>query len=852
MAGLNFRSGTRGLLLAASMLSGAAFAEQAPDATTSQSKTAAASPASGLEDIVVTAQRRKESVQTVPIAVTAFSSASLEAKNVQSTLQLVQYVPNLFGSNNTGLGSANVYYIRGLGNTESIATFDPPVGTYIDDIYLARQNANNFSFFDVERVEVLRGPQGTLYGRNTTGGAVNVILKQPGSEVGGYAEVAYGAYQKKLVRASLDIPLNPSFQLKLSGYFQESKGYVHNTTTGETLNDDDGSGIRLAAKISMSDQLTWNLAAAYTQSKGDNLLNFPCDPNNPTNCSGRFVSTGLRTTTNSYLPLVIAGRKSQFGLGNDAQNQLYSSNIQYAGDDFTFNFITGYVNLTQKFALDFADGRGLPSLTSPTPAVKGYSLGGFSILNDGSAREFTQEIKINGKLFGGFLDYVAGFYYFNEKDRTDLADVFTIATLPFPPFTVQPLPLGFPLLLGDRVVNNKTEAYAGYFQGDLNFTDKLKFTAGVRYTDEKKSFIISDNRGTCAAGQAAATTSSCLNQGNLIASNGTPIPTSQTKRLWTPRFVLNYQASHDLLVYASATKGFKSGGWNARGYTANVLLPFGSEEAWSYEAGIKSEFFDRRLRVNANVFFEDVKGLQTPSAFVAPNGTVSFITQNFADYRNRGVELEVTALPVDNLSVYFNMGYQKDNYRVSHNVPDFNQFNVKSVSRQQIDCLAELAAGKVAGTAAATNAADCAAGIVTANGSIARPVRTPRVSIAGGGSYDFKLPSAGIILTPSVNVIYRSNFETGTANFAIYSGPITVGGVTYPANPYSGTPIDGSKNTGYVLVNASVALRTDDKNWTLALECSNCFDKNYIESSLANTTYINPPRTWQVRLKRDF
>ena len=849
MAGSTLRAATRGLLLAASMLSGAAYADQAADATTPQTAAQnkappAASPTapeSGLQDIVVTAQRRSESVQTVPIAITAFSAASLEAKNVQSTLQLVQYVPNLFGSNNTGLGSANVYYIRGLGNTESIATFDPPVGTYIDDIYLARQNANNFSFFDVERVEVLRGPQGTLYGRNTTGGAVNVILKQPGSEIGGYGEVAYGAYQKKLVRASLDLPLNPGFQLKLSGYFQESKGYVHNTTTGQTLNDDDGSGIRLAAKISISDQLTWNLAAAYTESKGDNLLNFTCDPNNPANCNGRFVSTGLRTTTNNYSPLVIAGPKSQFGLGNNAQNQLYSSNIQYAGDNFTFNFITGYVDLSQKFAIDFADGRGLPSLSAPVPVVRGYPLGGFSIINDGSAREFTQEIKINGKLFGGFLDYVAGFYYFNEKDRTDLADVFTI-------FVGAPLPL----LLGDRIVNNKTEAYAGYAQGDFHFTDQLKFTAGVRYTDEKKTFLISDNRQTCAPGLAAATTASCLNQSNLIASNGTPIPTRQTKRLWTPRFALNYQANRDLLVYASATKGFKSGGWNARGYTANVLLPFGSEEAWSYEAGIKSEFFDRRLRVNANVFFEDVKGLQTPSAFVAPNGTVSFITQNFADYRNRGVELEVTALPVDNLSLYFNMGYQKDNYRVNHSAPDFNQFNVKSVSRQQIDCLAELAAGKVAGTAAATNAVDCAAGIVTANGAIARPVRTPRVSIAGGGSYDFKLPSAGIILTPSVNVIYRSNFETGTANFAIYSGAITVGGVTYPANPYGGTPIDGSKNTGYVLVNASLALRTDDKNWTLALECSNCFDKNYIESSLANTTYINPPRTWQVRLKRDF
>ncbi len=137
----------------------------------------------GLEEVVVTAQRRAEAIQDVPIAITALTGAQLERLNVGDTLDLVKLVPNAFASNNTGLGTANVYSIRGLNNTESIATFDPPVGTYVDDVFIARQNANNFAFFDVERVEVLRGPQGTLFGRNTTGGAVNVILKKPGDGV---------------------------------------------------------------------------------------------------------------------------------------------------------------------------------------------------------------------------------------------------------------------------------------------------------------------------------------------------------------------------------------------------------------------------------------------------------------------------------------------------------------------------------------------------------------------------------------------------------------------------------------------------------------------------------------------
>ncbi len=144
--------------------------------------------AAQLEEIIVTAERREASLQDVPIAVSAYNEALMEKLQIQETLDLINVVPNLFGGNNTGLGSANMYYLRGQGNDESIATFDPPVGTYIDDVYVSRQNANNFAFFDVDRIEVLRGPQGTLFGRNTTGGAINVVMKKPSAEGGGFAE----------------------------------------------------------------------------------------------------------------------------------------------------------------------------------------------------------------------------------------------------------------------------------------------------------------------------------------------------------------------------------------------------------------------------------------------------------------------------------------------------------------------------------------------------------------------------------------------------------------------------------------------------------------------------------------
>ncbi|MEY2882937.1 MAG: hypothetical protein RL490_661, partial [Pseudomonadota bacterium] len=361
---------------------------------------------------------------------------------------------------------------------------------------------------------------------------------------------------------------------------------------------------------------------------------------------------------------------------------------------------------------------------------------------------------------------------------------------------------------------------------------------------------ISDNRATCAP-------ASCLSNANLavnLPSGRLAIPTEQRVKVWTPRFAINYKPNTDMLFFASATRGFKSGGWNARGTANNTLLPFDPEKVWSYELGAKTEFFDRRLRVNVTGFWLETKDLQTPSAFVDPvSGGVTFITQNFADYQNKGLELEITAVPVKGLNLYANVGYQDDKYKVSDTLAP-NKYGVKSVRQQQLDCRAQLAAGRVPlGPSGANNAPDCAAGIIDAKGNIASPVRTPELSVSFGGSYDFAVPAAGIILTPSVNALYRSSLETGTANGTLYTGNITApSGAVYPANPNGGTVISGSLTEAYWQVQAALTMRTDDNNWTLSLECENCFDKAFSQSSLVNYNYLSPPRTWQVRAKRVF
>lgn len=819
--------------LAAAALAANSAAAQSQDETMAEESASQG----GLDVIVVTAQRREESVQDIPIAISAFDDAELTRRGVSSALEVAQYVPNLVGLNNTGLSTANSYYLRGLGNTETIPTFDPPIGTYVDDIYLSRQGANNLSLFDVQRLEVLRGPQGTLFGRNTTGGAISVFLKEPGDEIAGYVEAGYGSYERYVARASIDIPLADSFAIKLSGYFQDDEGYAQNTTTGERTNENDGWGVRLGFRGELSDNARWVGSYLHTRSEGTNILNFDCDPADPTNCDGRFVTTGY--TAGGNFGGRFAGKKDNFGLGNKTDVDLISSNFEIGGDNVTVNVITGYVYTTQDYALDFADGRGLPSISNPEPAVSGYTFGGFTIANEGEYSQFTQEIKVNASLGDGLVDLVGGVFYFEEDNYSDFGDLFT---LPF-----APLPDGFTIILADRTLRNSTEAYAAYLQGDLNITEQIKLTAGIRYTDETKEFSISDNRASCRDGTIEAT---CIDNQNLTALNGAAIPREQQIKIWTPRFAVNYNPTDDLLFFASATRGFKSGGWNARGTAANELLPFGPEKAWNYEVGLKSELLDRRLRVNLTAYYLDVSELQAPSAFTRTDGSLAFITRNFADYENKGIELEITAVPVDGLNLFASVGYQDDKYIIDQDASEFDPFGVRSVASQQALCIAQLAAGLVAGGGAA-EATQCGVGIVAPDGSIAEPVRTPDFTLSMGASYEAQLGS-GLTLTPSLNASWRDSSDTGTSQLSIFTGSVTSStGTVFPANTTSGDFITGSFSDSRWIVNGNVTLRSED-GWSLSAECSNCFDEEAVESSLANYSYLNPPRTFLIKGRFDF
>lgn len=638
-----------------------------------------------LPELFVTAQRRAESLQTVPIAVSAFDAEQMDIRQINETLDITRLVPNLVGHNNTGPATSNVYFIRGLGNTESIPSFDPPVSTYIDDVYVARQNANNYALFDVERIEVLRGPQGTTFGRNTTGGAINVITRRPGDEFAAKAKVEYGEYERYAVSGVVDIPISEQVLTKFAGYYIEDEGYVDNLTTGETLNDEKSWGVRADVRFLITDDVTWDVAVEGMGQEGTNLATSFATP--------RKSNTGLRSDCGS--PGSVTDAVNGCGLGNDTETFSVYSNLSWDVGIGTIEFITGWRDLSQDFTLDFFD--------DPSES------GGFTIANQGEHTQFTQEIKLNGTI-GDRIEYVVGAFYMDEDNDTDFTDIVPGA------------------ILASRKLENTTENISLYAQGDFALNDQWTLTAGARWTDEEKDIAFSNLRplfssvpGILMGMPTDYTVVGSITTADLVAAG---IPTEQSETKVTPKVGIEFEPNDDLLFYLSATNGFKSGGWNARSTTPELNAAFGPEEAWSYELGMKGDFLDNTLRINANVFYSDVEDLQLISG-VEVGGIVEFATQNAADLEVWGAEAEIQYSGVENLDLFLSVGYLDDEY------DSFTDVGAAAV-----------AAGRLG----------------------AEPVRTPDWSVNFGGTYTIPLANDAGEFVLGADAAWKDDHFTSVGN----------------------------------------------------------------------------------------
>ena len=736
-----------------------------------------------IEEVVVTAQRREQSLQDVPLALTVLDEEALSARQIDEPLDIIHYIPNLTGFNNTGLGTANGYYLRGLGNTESIATFDPPVGTYVDNIYVARQNGNNLAFFDVERVEVVRGPQGTLFGRNTTGGAVLVHMRKPSEERRFFLEAGGGDFGRWFGRASADLPLSERALSKLSAFYITEDGYVQSRATGQTFNGQETWGIRGDLRLLPAEEVLWDLSFEVGRDDNLNMLNSfgnlsafqrPQDNGITRNTDSRFSRVAIRASRSDG-SLEQLSRSE--GLGNVLESWAVSSNLSWRSDLGALELITAYRSLNQKFIIDFFDGTG--------------PLGGFTIANDGDHTQFSQEVKLTNSLLDDRLELVAGLFYFDEGNDTDFTDTFGN------------------FLLADRRMQNDLFSVAIYAQGDMRFSDQLTLTLGGRWTKEEKTLDFQDFKPSATGfgphpdfpvvNIAPAAPGSELTTGNLQALG---IKTQLNESIFTPRVAVQYRLNDDLMAFASYTEGFKSGGWNARGTAAAELLPFDPERVNTWEFGFRSDWWERRLRANLTVFFMEANDFQTPAAFTRPNGSIAFITQNFADLENDGAELDLTLAPNDSLSLYASLGIQ-----------DAVQKPGPAIQAQIERCLAGDAG--VAGR-----------GIVTSNCEAAPPTRSPDFTLTLGASYRLAIPALNGQLTGSINYRQASDMNVVT----------------------SGGPNGSTGRTG--LLNAGLTLSMREK-LRFTLECENCNNELIQQSVLAGTYYYNEPRRVSFRARWD-
>ena len=564
-----------------------------------------------LEAIVVTAQRRENNIQDVPIAVSAFTPAEMERRQAFNVVDLVSNVPNLVGNNNIGQGTATTVFLRGLGSTESIVTLETAMGFYIDDVYISRQGVNNLSLFDVERVEVLRGPQGTLYGRNTTAGALKVVTQKPDAVDSGFVEATYGQYDRYSVKASGNVVLASDLFLRASGFFEKGHGYASDATLGKHVNDRSGAGGRVAFRWAPSGPVEVNLSGDYYKSDQNGLY--------PSDIAGIIrPATGDLNRVVSGLDTINVGKTDGAAL---TVNWSLNDNLQ-------FQSITGFRNVYQKWNLDLTD--------QPVPIYTLYTI------ND--TNSYSEELKLNGKAWDNRLKYTTGLFAYKEKNFSFIGDQINL----WFPFGRVPLPFF------GRNYDLNVKSYAVFADLQFALTDKLNLIAGGRYTWDKKDLVM-DARVGSQVGYELVGGAPNYDNATLQALG---ISTNLRFSKFTPKLGLQYKFTDDVNAYLTYSKGWKSGGWSARTNDPTQFVVFDPETVNSYEFGLKTTVAEGRVRSNYTAFYYDYKNF-----FSTATGTGGNFIVFTSDAKFYGLEWDGVARLTDRLDAFGAAGYEQGSYK---------------------------------------------------------------------------------------------------------------------------------------------------------------------------------------------
>jgi iron complex outermembrane receptor protein len=589
----------------------------------------------GNADIVVTAQFREQKLQDTPLAITAVDSAMLESRSQTDLSQITRQAPNVtLNSMGGAYGSSLGASIRGIGQFDFNPAYEPGVGMYVDDVYYPTLTGGIFDLLDLERVEVLRGPQGTLTGRNSIGGAIKLFSKKPENENSGSVSGAFGSRDRMDFRASANFILGEGLYARISGVHKQQDGYVKQYDFGcrvpvnsyglttfpgtgkdcvmSKLGEVNYSGLRGAVRYNPSDRFDLVVTADYTY---ENRANAAEVVTNTTVATQDAYCGPFCNYASFYLP---AGGQVGQGYFMPAKTKFegwgVSANMTFGlSDSLNIQSITAYRDYRQIWGTD----------DDYTPfASKGA--GGY---NDLSFWFFSQELRLNGKI-GDNVDFTVGGFYSDQRSvyftRQDIRYIFPGLNFQF---------------MGNDPVNADSKAV--FASVEVRPTEALTLNAGLRYTDEHKdyTFVRKNYDGTVSMFLGALDGVKATYDGNKVD--------------W--RLAANYRFSPAVMAYASASTGFKGGGVTARPFDAAQALngSFDPETVTAYEIGVKTDLLDRKLRMNLSAFMNDYKDIQLPLISCASLGSNApcGARQNAGNGRIKGFELEVNASPVSGFDI---------------------------------------------------------------------------------------------------------------------------------------------------------------------------------------------------------
>lgn len=547
-----------------------------------------------LEEVLVTAQKRSQSVQDIPLAVTALSATMLDERGITDIASLATSVPGMHFSES---GNNTRITIRGIGTEQTTVTGDPGVAFHIDGVYQARSSAGEALFYDLARVEVLRGPQGTLYGRNATGGSVNLISNAPDDDLGGDVEVQFGNYNQQRLRGVLNMPLlDETLLMRLSGQYEARDGYYENLTPGaDDLEDADNINVRAQFLYRATPDFDALLSLNYSTAEGAGQGSaaqgeYPEPP--PFFINAKFAAA----TPNPSDP-----RKIRTSGVADRDNDRQGATL-------TLNWELGAVAI--KSITAWQDNN--------VSTVRDFDLSDADILNENSIQEstqYSQELQFTSTSDGP-LEWLAGLYWLSEKTDAEywLNDMGEgLSTYPF--FPTIDVGLSDPSYFGNNSTT-ETDALGVFGQASYSISDSVKLTAGLRYSQDEKESSIFRKEFTAPEG------ASFKKDGDWDST--------------TWKVAADWNVTDESMLYASVSTGFKSGGFLQTVGTD----PYDEEEVLAWEIGSKNRFFDNRLQANVSAFFYEYTDMQLRTI----RGLDTVVT-NAGESEIKGIEVELVGRP---------------------------------------------------------------------------------------------------------------------------------------------------------------------------------------------------------------